>query len=261
MSQSEANLPDLVIALCEVFSKTLTESLTGLYLHGSLAFGCYNPAYSDIDLIAVSERALKTEEKIALLAEVAALEPLAPPKGIEFSVVRREVCTPFVFPTPYELHYSPAWRARCQADPLSLCATQGKTDIDLAAHFTVIQTCGIVLYGAPVSAVFAPVPAGSYHASLLADCADASINLKNQPASTLLNLCRTLAAFQDNRVLSKLQGGQWALTHLDSWLHETIQTAMNAYQSRSAVETAIPQAQKAADELLRQIDQAAQVNP
>jgi streptomycin 3"-adenylyltransferase len=261
MSQSEASLPDVVIALREVFIKTLAQSLTGLYLHGSLAFGCYNPAYSDIDLIAVSERGLKTEEKLALLAEVIALESLAPPKGIELSVVRREVCAPLVFPTPYELHYSPAWRLRYQTEPLSLCATQGKTDLDLAAHFSVIQTCGIVLYGAPVSAVFAPVPAGAYHASLLADCADAADNLKDQPASTLLNLCRTLAAFQDNRVLSKLQGGQWALTQLDAWLHETIQSAMNAYQSCSAAETAIPQAQKAVDELLRQIDQAPQAKP
>jgi len=35
---------------------TLPGLLTGLYLHGSLAFGAYNPGLSDIDFIAITSR-------------------------------------------------------------------------------------------------------------------------------------------------------------------------------------------------------------
>ena len=31
------------------FSEILGDNLIGIYLHGSVAFGCYNPLLSDID--------------------------------------------------------------------------------------------------------------------------------------------------------------------------------------------------------------------
>ena len=39
---------------------------------------------------------------------VVEINKLAPVKGIELSVVKEDVCNPFVYPTPYELHFSVA---------------------------------------------------------------------------------------------------------------------------------------------------------
>ena len=39
--------------LTEESRKIFGENLTGVYLHGSLAMGCFNPDKSDIDLIIV----------------------------------------------------------------------------------------------------------------------------------------------------------------------------------------------------------------
>ena len=43
----------LLRAVTESFTEVLKESLVGIYVHGSAAFGCYDPARSDLDYIAV----------------------------------------------------------------------------------------------------------------------------------------------------------------------------------------------------------------
>ncbi len=60
-------------------------------------------------------------------------------KGFEFSVVQKRYCNPFAYPTPFELHYSRAHKARYLADPHNYVATMRGEDKDLAAHFTVID--------------------------------------------------------------------------------------------------------------------------
>lgn len=51
------------------------------------------------------ENALPDELKLQYMAMVTAMNDYAPQKGIEMSVLRRDVCKPFVYPTPYELHF------------------------------------------------------------------------------------------------------------------------------------------------------------
>ena len=94
-------LEDFVF-LCQ---EVLAEALTGVYLHGSLAMGCFNPATSDVDLIVVSERAMSREQKLCLMERLIGLNGRAPAKGIEMSVVLRSFCDPFVYPTPFDLHF------------------------------------------------------------------------------------------------------------------------------------------------------------
>ena len=52
----------------------LGENLTGVYLHGSAAMGCYNPRRSDLDLLLVVERGLTDAVKLSFLKEAARLE-------------------------------------------------------------------------------------------------------------------------------------------------------------------------------------------
>ena len=40
------------------------------------------------------------------MQELVVLNAQAPAKGIEMSIVRRKFCAPFVYPTPFELHFS-----------------------------------------------------------------------------------------------------------------------------------------------------------
>ena len=45
----------LLKALVEAAKGAFGANLTGVYLHGSLAMGCFNPKKSDIDLLVVVE--------------------------------------------------------------------------------------------------------------------------------------------------------------------------------------------------------------
>ncbi|MCA1695715.1 MAG: nucleotidyltransferase domain-containing protein, partial [Actinobacteria bacterium] len=49
-------LSDQVTSLLESVQALLGQALVGVYLHGSLAYGCFNPDRSDLDLLALSER-------------------------------------------------------------------------------------------------------------------------------------------------------------------------------------------------------------
>ncbi len=70
--------------LVQLFHDTLDDALLGVYLHGSLAMGCFNPQKSDIDLLAVGNEPLDNRQKMRLMQGVVALNALVPEKGIDF---------------------------------------------------------------------------------------------------------------------------------------------------------------------------------
>lgn len=108
--------------LTEESRKIFGENLTGVYLHGSLAMGCFNPDKSDIDLIIVTEEAPTEEQKLQLMEQTVGLNELAPEKGIEMSVVKRSCCEKVMHPIPFELHFSPMHLKWFQENPLGLCS-------------------------------------------------------------------------------------------------------------------------------------------
>ncbi|MBR3494485.1 MAG: DUF4111 domain-containing protein [Clostridia bacterium] len=191
--------------------------------------GCFNPAKSDLDLIVVAERPLSDAEKRALMDSVVTLNAEAPAKGIEMSVVLREVCRPFVYPTPFELHFSVAHLAWYREDPEDYIRRMNGTDKDLAAHFTVLRARGVCLAGAPVREVFAEVPARDYLDALLYDVADAAEEIAGNPMYLTLNLARVLAWREEGLVLSKKEGGEWALRRLPAEYHPLLRNALREY--------------------------------
>lgn len=134
------------------FRQELGENLTGIYLHGSAAFGSMSEG-SDLDFIAVTERPPTQEQKEHLIAALLQLEREAPAKGLEMSVVLLRDCRDFAYPTPYRLHYSPIHRRAFEQDLSGYCRRMQGVDCDLAAHFTVIRRVGIVLFGSPIREV------------------------------------------------------------------------------------------------------------
>ena len=206
------------------------DNLVGVYVHGSLAFGCFHPGHSDIDFLVVVERTPSLNEKQALLRVLLDTEDQAPAKGLEMSVVRAAVCRPFVYPTPFELHYSAAHRAACRADPAAYCASMQGVDPDLAAHVTVLRRAGRVVWGRPIAAVFGDVPPEAYRDSLRRDSADACELVGRYPVDVVLNLCRGAAFEQEGAVLSKAQGGDWGRRRLPARFAPLIARAACCYR-------------------------------
>lgn len=214
------------------YQKILGRHLTGFYVHGSIAFGCFNWEQSDIDFIVTVDRAPTLSEKADLIQYLLDCSEQCPPKGVEMSVVLEKYCQHFVYPTPFELHYSITHRDRCQADLTAYCRTMHGTDPDLAAHFTVIRKAGIALYGTPISEMFGPVPRKDYLDSILRDVRDAEAEIDTAPVYLILNLCRVLAYLREGEILSKEQGGQWGLDHLPNEYVPVIHSALDAYSGK-----------------------------
>ena len=223
--QAEKILNEVVYLHREI----LGENLIGIYIHGSLAFGCYNPKQSDIDFLTVTERSPSLAEKRTILERLVRLEADAPRKGFEMSVVLAGYCRHFAYPTPYELHYSKTHKKAFLAAPDEYCKAMRGTDPDLAAHFTVVRETGVTLYGESARSLFAPVPRADYLDSIRRDAADAEKEIESDPVYFVLNLCRVLAYLQAGLVLSKADGGHWAIKELPEPFHPVIREALRCY--------------------------------
>lgn len=205
------------------------EQLTGIYLHGSLAMGCFHPKKSDIDIIVVIGEDISDIQKMEFMKRVVSLNRQAPEKGLEISVVKREFCNPFAYPTPYTLHFSPMHLQWFLDDPQSYVEKMNGDDKDLAAHFTIIKKYGIVLYGEEIEKVFSDVPQEYYIDSIWADIEDAGEEIARQPIYMTLNLCRVFAFLRDGLYLSKEEGGKWGLAHLPLKYHPLLSDALACY--------------------------------
>jgi len=226
-----------------------------MYVHGSIAFGCFRWETSDIDFIVVVDTKIDASTKLRLLEALTSLLPQAPPKGFEMSVVRKENCLRFTYPTPYELHFSNHWLHAYRNDPLAICGDEVKTDPDLAAHFTVIRHVGQVLCGAPIGEVFGEVDRAYYLDSILRDSLGAVGDIEKDPVSVVLNLCRMLAFAQEGLVVSKAAGGQWALGCIDPDFRRIVQTAIDAYVSDGRMEPDTSMAQAFCGYMLHRMEE------
>ena len=213
----------------EQSKKVLRDNLVGIYLHGSAVMGCFNPEKSDIDLIIVVDQPLSDSVKRKYLDMVVEYNALGPVKGIEMSIVLKKVCKPFIYPTPFELHFSAGHLQWYEDDPDEYVREMNGDDKDLAAHFTIINRRGKCLYGAPVKEVFSEVPGSDYMDSIWFDIETAEEDITEYPMYLTLNLARVLAYKEEGLVLSKKEGGEWVLDHLPLEYHPLIRDALREY--------------------------------
>lgn len=224
------NYENLLNQFVERMKEVLNKNLTGIYLHGSLAMGCFNPRKSDLDLIVIMEDLVSDLQKMQIMQYIVRLNEDAPPKGLEISFVLRKWCKPFAYPTPFELHFSPAHLKRFLDAPADYIEKMKGTDIDLAAHFSIINRFGVVLYGERIDQVFAEVPEEYYRKSICADIENAVNDIIENPIYITLNLCRVLAFMKNGLYLSKEQGGKWGIESLPEY-RSVISEALTCYTS------------------------------
>lgn len=278
---------ELLRRLAETSQAIFGENLTGIYLHGSAAMGCFQEKKSDLDLILVVEEDIPDTEKLQFMEHVIKWNEEAPAKGIELSIVKRQFCNPFVYPTPFEIHFSQAHLQWYRENPRDYVDRMKGVDRDLAAHFTIIGRYGIVLYGKPVPEVFGPVPREDYIDSIVSDIENAEENILEDPVYVILNLCRVLAylrggkghgvvplapsgesssmeppseeqasvepPFAEQIVLSKKGGGEWGLEYLPERFRGLIETALSCYRDGTEMVVQAAEGKCFADYILTEI--------
>ena len=199
------SVPPPVEAYCEAVEELLHgilgDALVGLYLHGSGAMGGWHERLSDIDLLAVVDGTLTSEKKSAIAAVLADLA--APGAGLEFSIVALSPFEPLLTAPKFELHVTTG------AEPKVVDGAGHPGDSDLVMHFAVCRERGLAIFGPPPNELFPEVPRRmlleAFHAEL-------AWGLANAPARyAVLNACRAWAFAKEGRLLSKVEGGEWAV--------------------------------------------------
>lgn len=220
---------ELLDKLTEYSNHIFGDNLVGVYLHGSMAMGCFNPMKSDLDILVIVENPITYIQKKMFMDVIVALNDSAPAKGIEMSIVRSEYCKNFVYPTPFDLHFSNMHLNWYKSNPIEYIEKMNGTDHDLAAHFVITKNRGVALCGKAISDVFGKIPSEAYLDSIKCDINGAQDEVIDNPIYFILNLCRVLAYVRDRLVLSKKEGGEWAIINIDNKYHGLIREALECY--------------------------------
>ena len=227
-ARSERYGADVAAALAGV----LGPDLTGVYLHGSAVLGGFDARRSDVDILVVSEGAMTAGQQAAA-AEALSEERLpCPAAGLELSVVTLAAARHPVARPAFELHLT--------TEPEDRKVVDGHGhggDPDLVLHFAVCRAAGRRLGpGRPADQVFAPVPGELVRAQLAAELRWAiglrwAIELRGgaelYPGEyAVLNACRAWRYAVDGTLVSKIDGGEWALSRVPGPDRELISTAL-----------------------------------
>lgn len=233
---AESFLDHLTEQFVEQSRGILGDNLVGIYLHGSAAMGCFHADKSDVDLLVVVDTVIPDRIKRQYMDMVVELNAYAPKKGIELSVVRRDVCNPFIYPTPFELHFSIAHLEWYKRDPLDYVERMKGVDKDLAAHITVTCHRGKCLWGEGIKDVFGEVSREFYFDSIWNDIKNGEEEILTNPTYIILNLCRVLAYKREGLILSKQEGGSWGIENVPVKYHPLILHAFEEYASNKSTE-------------------------
>ncbi|WP_054026316.1 aminoglycoside adenylyltransferase domain-containing protein [Bacillus sp. FJAT-28004] len=238
-----------------LFKGELEGNLSGIYLHGSLAMGCFHPQRSDIDFIVVIRESLTAENKKRIAKLVLELDDEMPnERGMEFSVILESHLNAFVYPTPCEMHYSDFHKERYQSDENYVCG--GYEDNDFAAQLVVAYYRGKTLYGKSLAELYEPIDRKYYLASIYYDIKDASDDIMDQPMYITLNLCRVLFYLRDGNISSKKEGGEWGVKALPNEYQDLVRKCLDEYTGVTGKQEFDPELLAAfADNMLREIKQ------
>lgn len=120
--------------------KIIGDDLVGIYLHGSLAMGCYNPKSSDIDFVIIVRNHLNPNNKKSLIEYLVKIEQGTMDVHFEMSMIKEQDLHPCKHPMNFLLHYSKQHK-KAFIESGSMC--QNSIDPDLIAHIAMIKEGGL----------------------------------------------------------------------------------------------------------------------
>ncbi|MFB9630288.1 aminoglycoside adenylyltransferase domain-containing protein [Nonomuraea helvata] len=225
-SLSDHYVRDVASAMAAV----LGSRLVGVYLHGSAVLGGFDARRSDIDVLVVCAHPMTTDEQAAAAGRLSNDRLPCPARGLELSVVTLPVTLRPKTQPPFELHVTTA------PDDTKVVDGHGHGgDPDLVLHFAVCHQAGrLVGPGRAPAEVFAPVAHDLVMAQLVAELRWAAEHAPGEYA--VLNACRAWRFATDGTLVSKIDGGQWALHRVSMTGHELVQSALERQRCLPATE-------------------------
>jgi Domain of unknown function (DUF4111) len=199
--------------------------LAGVYLHGSAVLGGFDARRSDVDILVVNDGPMTSAQQRAVAEALSEQRLPCPGRGLELSVVTLQVAQHPGAEPPFELHLTTAPEETKVVD-----GHRRGGDPDLVLHFAVCRRAGrLIGSGLPAAEVFGPVAGDLVLAQLAtelrwgAECAPEEY--------AVLNACRAWRFAVDGALVSKVDGGQWALGRTHDPERELIKVALDKQRS------------------------------
>lgn len=205
----------------------LRDNLIGIYLYGSLAMGCFNPKSSDIDVILVVRERLSKEQRKRIIEYLKGA--CSKDKRIELSIIGADVARNPLYPIMVDLHYE-YWGN----------IFENEKDNEILSNLYTTRKRGFRVWGISIRNVFSKIPAQYHLRSVIEDIQHTRRYLHENSESVgydaavhwVLSSCRILAFIREEKVLSKLEGGQWGLANLPRECHNLIAQALSCYREK-----------------------------
>jgi predicted nucleotidyltransferase len=216
----------------------LKRNLVAIYLHGSIAMGCFNPRAGDIDLLVVSNETIARGAGRAIVNCL--LRVSSRPVPVEATFVSRGQLRRWQYPTPFEIHFSESWREKYTTGLDRALARPAKPrDTDLAIQIPTARQRGKCLHGRAALRVLPRVPDSDQTASVVQDFYWARSRISKIPAYFVLNSCRIYAFLVTRQIYSKDEGCAWAVRRFPREYRAVVRSARDAYR-RGESELLIP---------------------
>ena len=180
------------------FEQALGSAASGVFVHGSAALGGWTGS-SDLDMLITSE----VLDRDWLVIGRRLLSELATGPSVELTVVSAAAAARPGPPWPFLLHVNQS-AGRVVTDG-------GRGDPDLVMHYLVTRDSGLAFTAQPVDTAI-----GAVQRAQVLTCLRDELTWAMEQADqryAVLNACRALAYSRDGSVLSKIDGGAWALEH------------------------------------------------
>ncbi len=233
LKSSLSDTNDFICNLQKGISEIIKDDLIGIYIHGSLAMGGFNPKSSDIDVLVVTNKSMtvETKRKLAKLLLMQSSSPFP----VEISFLNTEQLKEWQHPCPFDFHFSEFWRERYANDLLSgtdkFLNDDVNTDADIAAHITITNKRGVCVYGKSIDEVFPHVPSSDYLSSIMGDFTDCLENIEEEPIYCTLNLIRVYWYLKEGVISSKQEAGNWGLSTFPKEMKNTVEKVVKCYSN------------------------------
>jgi len=191
------DLDDEAHRLAAALSQGLGADALGVYLHGSAVLGGWVAGASDLDVLVVL-----TGESCDLDALSDACRRASAP--VELSAITQDAAARPSAPWPFVGHVT--------TRPDKCLVDAGAGDPDLLMHIAVTREHGRVLIGPHPRRVFSEVPPADIAAYLRTEL-QWGLDHADE-AYAVLNACRALCWCRTGRLVSKIDGGIWAMREL-----------------------------------------------
>jgi hypothetical protein len=208
---SSTTPPAIVLSYAQQLTDQLVRAtdpfLGAVYLHGSAALGGWVQAQSDIDVLVVAADSIPGAAVNAIAETLFASTSKCPGRKLESSVVTLAQAGEPAPPWPYLLHVS-AGRIKAHNEVQSSSGING--DVHLVMQYAECRASGWPLYGPGPREVIGPVPRNAILDYLARELAWSLQH--GSEASAVLSSCRAIIYLTDDKIVSKIVGGEAMLS-------------------------------------------------